>query len=78
MLGIIITPIIIIWTPSWAKPKWQRYLEENCSQEEIRVFIPVWREMDKQEWSDYLDSEEGIDKLLKITREKINKDVYVN
>ncbi len=69
--GFILAPIIAIWTPRWLKPKWQRYLEDNYSQEEIRYFIPIWREMDKREWSAYLDSEEGIDELVKITREKL-------
>jgi len=73
MLGIIVTPIIVIWTPRWLKPNWQRYLEDNYSQDSIRAFIPVWREMDKQEWSAYLDSEKGIDELVKITRQKLRQ-----
>lgn len=70
--GFIIALIIAIWTPRWLKPSWQRYLEDNYSQTEIRSFIPIWREMDKQEWSAYLDNEEGIDALVTITREKLD------
>lgn len=73
MLGIIVTPIIVIWTPRWLKPNWQRYLEDNYSQDEIRAFISVWREMGKKEWSTYLDSEEDIDELVKITRQKLRQ-----
>jgi hypothetical protein len=69
--GFALAPIIAIWTPRWLKPDWQRYLEDNYNQTEIRTFIPIWREMEKQEWSAYLDSEEGIDELVAITREKL-------
>jgi len=71
--GFILAPIIAIWTPRWLKPGWQRYLEDKYSQDSIRAFIPVWREMDKQEWSAYLDSEAGIEELVKITRQKLRQ-----
>ncbi len=66
-------PIIAIWTPRWAKPNWQRYLETTTPPDSIRAFIPAWREMDKQEWSAYLDSEAGNEELVKITRQKLRQ-----
>jgi hypothetical protein len=68
VVGIILAIVMAIWTPRWAKPKWQRYLEDHYSPEEIHFFIPVWRNMNPQEWSKLLDSEEGIEELVAITR----------
>jgi hypothetical protein len=66
--GVILAVIMVIWTPSWAKPKWQRYLEDCYSRAEIRTFILVWREMDRRTWGELLDSEEGIEELVAIAR----------
>jgi len=63
-LGIILAFVMMIWPPGWAKPKWQRYLEANYSQEQIRRCIPLWREMERRQWSQLLDSEAGIDELV--------------
>lgn len=69
--SFILTFFMLLWTPDWAKPKWQRYLEDKYSWREIRaVFIPAWREMDRKQWSQLLDSEQGIEQLVKLAREK--------
>ena len=71
MGGLVLAIIMILWTPGWAKPTWQRYLEDKYSWREIRaVFIPAWREMDRKQWSQLLDSEQGIEQLVKLAREK--------
>ena len=64
ILGFILAFVMIIWTPDWAKPKWQRYLEANYSQAQIQRCIPLWREMERRQWSQLLDSEAGIDELV--------------
>ena len=71
--GIIAGLIIAIWTPRWAKPKWQQYLEDTYSKAEIRRYIPVWRVMDAKRWGKLLDSEEGIDELVAIARGELGK-----
>ena len=73
ILGVIVAIIMILWTPDWAKPKWQRYLEEKYSWREIRgVFIPAWRKMDRQEWAALLDSEAGIRELVRQARKGVS------
>ena len=70
VLGVILAIIMIVWTPSWAKPAWQRYLETNYTWREVRgVFIPAWRKMDPWEWSAMMDTEEGIEELIKQARQ---------
>lgn len=70
-ISIILAFNMLLWTPGWAKPTWQRYLEDKYSWREIReVFIPAWREMDRKQWSQLLDSEQGIEQLVKLAREK--------
>jgi hypothetical protein len=62
---------MILWQPRWAKPDWQRYLEDNYSWSEIRnVLIPYWRQMDRSTWNTLMDSEEGIDKLVRMARKE--------
>ena len=62
--GFILAIIMVIRPPGWAKPKWQRYLEANYSQAQIQRCIPLWREMERRQWSQLLDSEAGIDELV--------------
>ena len=74
LTGLVLAIIMMIWTPKWAKPKWQYYLESKYTQSEIRnTFIPAWRKMDQQEWGNLLDSEEGIAELVEYARNE--KDV---
>ena len=73
MSGAVLAVVMIVWTPGWAKPKWQRYLEDRYSWREIRgTFIPVWRKMDRQEWATLLDSEAGIRELVRRAREEVS------
>lgn len=68
--GVFLGIVMIIWTPGWAKPAWQRYLEENYTWQEIRgVFIPTWRKMNRREWTTLMDSEEGIEELVSRARQ---------
>lgn len=71
IVGLALAFVMIIWTPGWAKPKWQRYLEDKYSWREIRgIFIPAWRKMDRKQWGQLLDSEEGIEELVRIARQQ--------
>jgi hypothetical protein len=72
MLGVVLAIVMILWTPGWAKPDWQRYLEDNYPWWEIRrVFIPAWQKMDRAYWSKLMDSEEGIEELVRMAREEV-------
>ena len=52
IVGVILAIVMVGWTPGWAKPDWQRYLEDKYTWSEIRsTFIPVWRKMDRKKWS---------------------------
>lgn len=74
--GVVLAFIMIIWTPGWAKPKWQRYLEDNYSWREIRgIFIPTWRKMDWKQWGQLLDSIEGIEELVRIARQQSGQEL---
>jgi hypothetical protein len=69
VIGVILGFILMIWTPRWAQPDWQFYLEGNFEWSEIkRVFIPYWRQMDRRTWISLMDSEEGIDELVRLAR----------
>ncbi len=69
--GVLVGFLMMLWTPRWAKPIWQRYLEDNYDWLEIRrVFIPHWRQMDRSTWNTLMDSEEGIDELVRLAREE--------
>lgn len=66
---MIATVWMIIWTPNWAKPFWQRHLESTYSYGEISgVFLPVWRQMDRREWSKKMETKEGIEDLVAYAR----------
>ncbi|MDA0244539.1 MAG: hypothetical protein OT477_14065 [Chloroflexi bacterium] len=70
IISIIATIWMIIWTPAWAKPFWQRYLESTYSYGEISgVFLPAWRKMDRREWSKKMDTKEGIEELVAYARQ---------
>jgi hypothetical protein len=70
MAGVVTGFLMILWQPRWAKPPWQAYLEANYQWWEIRrVFIPYWRQMDRQTWNMLMDSEEGIDELVAMARQ---------
>lgn len=66
--GVIIALVLVLWTPSWAKPTWQRRLEDRYSHEEISRFIQVWRGMDFKEWSRLIETEEGTKTLVRMAR----------
>ncbi len=74
LAGVIIGFLMMLWTPRWAKPKWQQYLEDNYPYSEIRrTFVPVWREMDRRQWNRLMDSEEGIDELVRLARKGLRE-----
>ena len=60
VLGVIGAFVIVVWTPGWAKPAWQRRLEDRFSHEQISAFISVWRKMPFSQWSDMIETEEGM------------------
>lgn len=69
LAGMIATAWMLIWSPGWAKPFWQRYLESTYSYGEISgVFLPVWRQMDRWEWSKKMETKEGIEELVAYAR----------
>ena len=70
IIRVILSIYMIGWTPRWAKPPWQRYLEDQYTWSEIRgTFIPAWRKMDRKEWATLLDSEAGIRELVRRARQ---------
>jgi hypothetical protein len=67
--GAILAVIIGLWQPRWAKPTWQRRLEDRYDYDEIKfVFIPAWRKMDRKEWGRLIETEEGLEELVSIAR----------
>ena len=60
IIGLLLAIIMILWTPRWAKPAWQRRLEDRFSHEQISAFISVWRKMPFSQWSDMIETEEGM------------------
>jgi hypothetical protein len=58
--GIAFALVLVLWTPRWAKPVWQRRLEDRFSHEQISAFISVWRKIPFSQWSDMIDTEEGM------------------
>jgi hypothetical protein len=70
LIGVVCGFWMIIWTPDWAKPFWQRHLESAYSYQEIRtVFLPAWRKMDRREWSNMMETKEGIEELVVYARQ---------
>jgi hypothetical protein len=67
--GVVLAFVMALWNPRWAKPAWQRRLEDRYSYETINNFIEVWRQMDFAEWSQLVETEEGLEKLVKIAQE---------
>jgi len=67
--GVILGFLMMLWTPDWAKPSWQRHLENKYDWIEIhQVFILYWRKMDRSTWNTLMDSNEGIDELVQMAR----------
>ncbi len=67
--GAIFAIILGLWRPRWAKPTWQRRLEDRYDNDEIKfVFIPAWRKMDRKEWGRLIETEEGLEELVSIAR----------
>ena len=60
VVGVILAIVMVLWTPGWAKPAWQRRLEDRFSHEQISAFISVWRKMPFSQWSDMIETEEGM------------------
>ncbi len=62
--GIAIGIVLAFWAPRWAKPAWQRRLEDRYSYAEINTFLPVWQHMDHKEWGRLVGTEEGLKELV--------------
>ena len=71
IVGLIASAILGLWQPAWAKPTWQRRLEERYDSDEIKfVFIPAWRKMDRKEWGRLIETEEGLAELVRRARRR--------
>jgi hypothetical protein len=67
--GVLFAAVLMIWNPRWAKPLWQRRLEDRYSREEINeVLIPAWRGMNHREWGRLIETEEGLEQLVEMAR----------
>lgn len=62
--GIAIALFIMVWTPRWAKPAWQRRLEDRFSHEQISEFIRTWRKLLFSEWCELIETEKGMLELV--------------
>jgi hypothetical protein len=62
--GAIFAIILGLWRPRWAKPAWQRRLEDRYDHDEIATFVRVWRQMDRKEWGRLIETEEGLKQLV--------------
>lgn len=60
VLGIIMSALMILKNPRWAKPLWQRRLEDLFSYEQISAFIKTWRNLPFSQWCNMIDTEEGM------------------
>ncbi|MEA3396498.1 MAG: hypothetical protein U9R05_03455 [Chloroflexota bacterium] len=66
--GIVLTVVLGTWNPRWLKPAWQRRLEDRYSRDQIETFIRVWRQMDRREWGRLIETEEGLEELVRRAR----------
>jgi hypothetical protein len=62
--GVLLGIAIAFIAPSWAKPAWQRRLEDRYDQDEIAIFVRVWQQMDRKEWGRLIETEEGLKQLV--------------
>lgn len=63
-LGVIFAFLMVNKTPSWAKPEWQRRLEDLFSYEQISAFINSWHKLPFPKWSEMINTEEGMLELV--------------
>ena len=63
--GVVLAVVMVIWNPGWAKPAWQRRLEERYTHRQINKFLETWRHMDHDEWGRLIETEEGLEELVK-------------
>jgi hypothetical protein len=67
--GVVFAITLMIWNPRWAKPAWQRRLEDRYSRDEIDLlFMPAWRKMNRKEWGRLIETEEGLEQLVQMAR----------
>ena len=64
--GIVGGIVLAVWAPGWAKPEWQRRLEDRYNHDEIAEFLKVWRQMDRKEWGRLIETEEGLRQLVEM------------
>lgn len=67
VVGIILGITMAALAPSWAKPGWQRRLENRYSHDEIADFLPVWQQIDRKDWAQLIETEEGLKQLVEMT-----------
>lgn len=65
VIGFVFAILLILWNPRWAKPAWQRRLEERYTHRQINKFLDVWRHMDRSEWGRLIETEEGLEELVR-------------
>ncbi len=69
--SVILAIALVIWNPRWAKPLWQRRLEDRYEYDEIKfIFIPAWRQMNRKRWGKLIETDEGLETLVRIARGK--------
>lgn len=74
--GVVFAVALMIWNPRWAKPAWQRRLEDRYSHDEIdRLFVPAWRKMNRREWGRLIDTEEGLEQLVQMALSSHSRNV---
>lgn len=62
--GVMFALVIVVWTPGWAKPSWQRRLEDRFSYKQITEFIHIWKNMPFHEWCNKIETETGMLELV--------------
>ena len=57
--------VIAIWNPPWANPAWLQRLEAQYDEDTIRTLIANWRKMDRKEWGALIETQQGLDELVR-------------
>lgn len=69
-IGILLALIFPLWKPSFLKPIWLKRLESQYSPNEITLFQTEWKTMDRNEWSNKIGTEEGLQELVALVTSK--------
>lgn len=63
VFGIMSSIFMVLKTPRWAKPTWQRRLEDRFSHAQISAFIVTWRKLPFSTWCEMIETEDGMFEL---------------